>query len=68
MNRARLTDDEILAYQRAKRGNPYMPLSKAKKMQREEYKWLHLTAAWKQRMREGHFPSPSRAATATASA
>ena len=37
MNRARLTDDEILGYQRAKR-NPYMPLSKGKRtMQREEY-------------------------------
>ena len=58
MNRARLTDDEILAYQRAKHGNPYMPLSKAKTMQREEYKWLHLTAAWKQRKREGALPVP----------
>jgi hypothetical protein len=34
-----MTDDEILAHQRAKHGDPYMPLSMAKKMQREEYKW-----------------------------
>ena len=27
-------------------------------MQREEYKWLHLTAAWKQRKREGALPVP----------
>ncbi len=44
---AAMTDDEILTYQRAKRGNPYMPLSMAKKMQREEYKWLHLRESWK---------------------
>lgn len=61
MNRDELsamTDEEILAYQRAKRGNPYMPLSMAKKMQRAEYKWAHLTAAWKQKKREGTLPTP----------
>ena len=36
-----MTDDEILAHQRVKHGN-YMPLSMAKKMQREESKWRHL--------------------------
>jgi hypothetical protein len=37
-----VTDDEILAHQRARHGNPYMPLSMAKKMQHEEAKWRHL--------------------------
>ena len=55
---AAMTDDEILAYQRARRGNPYMPLSMAKKMQREEYEWLHLTAASEKRRREGTLPVP----------
>jgi hypothetical protein len=40
-----MTDDELLAFQRAKHGNPYMPLSMAKKMQREEDKWRHLKEA-----------------------
>lgn len=59
MNRDELsamTDEEILAYQRAKRGNPYMPLSMAKKMQREDLKWMHLTAAREQKAREGTLP------------
>ncbi len=42
---AALTDDEILAFQRAKYGDPYMPLSMAKKMQHEEHKWRHLKKA-----------------------
>ena len=61
MNReelAAMTDDEILAYQRAKHGDPYMPLSMAKKMQREDYKWRHLTAAREQKAREGTLPVP----------
>ena len=37
-----MTDDQTLAHQRAKRGNPYMPLSMAEKMQREEHRWRHL--------------------------
>lgn len=48
MNReqlAAMTDDEILAYQRAKRGNPYMPLSMAREMQRYVYRWAHLKNA-----------------------
>ena len=36
-----MTDEQILAHQRAKHGNPYMPLSMAKKMQRFERKWAH---------------------------
>jgi hypothetical protein len=40
-----MTDDEMLAFQRAKHGNPYMPLSMAKKMQHEEDKWRHLRKA-----------------------
>ncbi len=40
-----MTDDEILVSQRAKHGDPYMPLSMAKKMQREEAKWRHLDKA-----------------------
>jgi hypothetical protein len=39
-----MTDDEILAHQRAKHGDPYMPLSMAKKMQREEYKWARMSS------------------------
>jgi hypothetical protein len=35
----------LLAFQRAKHGNPYMPLSMAKKMQHEEDKWRHLRKA-----------------------
>ena len=58
MNRAQLTDDEILAYQRAKHGDPYMPMSMAKTMQRAEYKWLHLRAAWERKKREGTLPVP----------
>lgn len=45
MNREELsamTDAEILAFQRKKHGDPFMPLSMAKKMHREEFKWLHL--------------------------
>ncbi len=48
MNREELsamTDAEILAFQRKKRGNPHMPLSMAKKLHREEFKWLHLAKA-----------------------
>lgn len=37
-----MSDDEMLAFQRAKHGDPYMPLSMAKKMQRDESKWRHL--------------------------
>ena len=68
MNRARLTDDEILAYQRAKHGNPYMPLSKAKTMQREEYKVAAPDGGMEAADARRALPSPSRAATATASA
>lgn len=49
---AAMTDDEILAYQCEKHGNPYMPLSMAKKMQHFDYKWLHSTLAWEKRERE----------------
>jgi hypothetical protein len=42
---AAMNDDELLAFQRAKHGNPYMPLSMAKKIQREESKWRHLKKA-----------------------
>ena len=40
-----MTDDEILAHQRAKHGNPYLPLGMAMKMQREEHRWRHLKKA-----------------------
>ncbi len=41
---AAMTDEErdLRAHQRAKHGDPYMPLSMAKKMQRVERKWSHL--------------------------
>ena len=48
MNREQLsamTDAEIPAFQRKKHGDPYLPLSMAKKMHREEFKWLHLANA-----------------------
>lgn len=40
-----MNDDELLALQRAKHADPYMPLSKAKKLQRDESKWRHLNKA-----------------------
>ncbi len=55
---AAMTDDEILAHQRAKHGDPYMPLSMAKKMQRAEYKWRHLGAALAKRAEDGTLPAP----------
>ena len=57
---AAMTDDEMLAFQRAKHGNPYMPLSMAKKMQREEYKWRHATVLAEKGRRRGNSPPPSR--------
>ena len=58
---AAMTDDEMLAFQRAKHGNPYMPLSMAKKMQREEYKWRHATVLAEKRAQEGKLPAPEPA-------
>jgi hypothetical protein len=52
-----MTDDEMLALQRAKHGNPYMPLSMAKKMQHEEDKWRHVTALAKKEAQEGKLPA-----------
>lgn len=49
---AAMTDDEILAYQREKHGNPYMPLSRAKECQSFDYRWLHDDFAWEERKRE----------------
>ena len=49
---AAMTDDEILAYQRAKHGDPYTPLSAAKSAQSFDYRWLHRTLAWEKRKRE----------------
>lgn len=37
-----LSDAEMLARYRAKHGNPYMPLSMAKKMHRLDKKYAHL--------------------------
>jgi hypothetical protein len=53
-----MTDAEILAHQRAKHGNPYMPLSVAKEMQRLERKWQHLGAEVERKRREGKIPEP----------
>ena len=49
---------KILAHQRAKHGNPYMPLSMAKKMQRAVFKWRHVKALPKHRAQEGKLPAP----------
>lgn len=49
-------DEQILADQRAKHGDPYMPLSVAKEMQRLERKWAHMTASYEKRAREGKLP------------
>jgi hypothetical protein len=49
---AAMTDDEILAHYRHKHGNPYMPLSMAKKMHHATFKWWHLTALAKKRAEE----------------
>lgn len=42
-----MNDDELLRLQRAKHGDPYMPLSKARKMQRYESRWRHVKKAAK---------------------
>jgi hypothetical protein len=42
-----------------------MPLSMAKKIQREDFKWRHVKALVKKRAQEGSSPPPSRAAAAT---
>lgn len=55
---AAMTDEQILTHYRHKHGDPYMPLSMAKKMQREEYKWRHATALAKKRAQEGKLPAP----------
>jgi hypothetical protein len=40
-----MTDQELLAYEREKHGNPYMPLSIAKEMRHADLKYWHLGAA-----------------------
>jgi hypothetical protein len=55
---AAMTDEQILAHYRHKHGDPYMPLSMAKKMQHEERKWRHATALAKKRSQEGKLPAP----------
>ena len=42
---AAMTDEELLAYQRERHGNPYMPLYQAKAMQKLDLKFWHLGAA-----------------------
>jgi hypothetical protein len=49
---ARMTDEEILAHYRREHGNPYMPLSMAKKMHAAAFKWWHLAAAAHKRDQE----------------
>jgi hypothetical protein len=56
---AAMTDEEILAHYRHKHGDPYMPLSMAKKIQREDFKWRHVKALVKKRAQEGKLlPGP----------
>jgi hypothetical protein len=52
---ATMTDDEILAHYRHKHGDPYMPLSMAKKMHQAAFKWWHSTALAKKRAQEGQY-------------
>ena len=49
---AAMTDQELLAYERERHGDPYMPLSMAKKMQKLDFKFMHLGAAQKKAERE----------------
>ena len=49
---AAMTHQQLLAYQRERHGNPYMPLSMAKKMQKLDFKFMHLGAAQKKAERE----------------
>ena len=55
---AAMTDEQILAHYRHKHGDPYMPLSMAKKMHQAAFKWWHLTALAKKRAEEGKLPAP----------
>lgn len=55
---AAMTDEEILAHRRAKHGDPYMPLSMAKDMQRFERRWAHDTALHKKGAAAGKLPVP----------
>jgi len=48
---ADMTDDEVLAHYRAKHGDPYMPLSMAKKMHHQAFKWWHEDAAFETRQK-----------------
>jgi hypothetical protein len=67
---AAMTDQELLAYERERHGDPYMPLSMAKKIQKADFKFMHLGAAKenaereaqeeaRRRLREKLFPSDS---------
>jgi hypothetical protein len=49
---AAMTDQELLAYERERHGDPYMPLSMAKAMQKLDFKFWHLGAAKKEADRE----------------
>jgi hypothetical protein len=55
---AAMTDDEILIHYRNKHGDPYMPLSMAKKMHQTTFKWWHSTALAMKRAQEGKLPVP----------
>lgn len=67
---AAMTDEELLAYERGRHGDPYMTLAKAKEMQRVALQLWHLGAAKKKadrgaqqearrRFHERLFPSDS---------
>ena len=55
---AAMTDEQVLAHYRRKHGDPYMPLSMAKKMQREERNWRHATALARRGRRRRSSPAP----------
>jgi hypothetical protein len=55
-----MTDPELLAYERAHHGDPYMTLAKAKGMQRVALQFWHVVAARKTADREAEVEARRR--------
>ena len=51
---AAMSDQELLAYERAHHGDPYVTLLRAKGMQRVALQFWHVGAAWNKADREAH--------------
>ena len=49
---AAITDQELLAYERERHGDPYMSILRAKGMQRVALRFWHVGAAWNKADRE----------------